>query len=513
MKRAAVTFLVLAFTLACVAGCGPMKVQKRELTDPADHRSLDVRSTYLKAHMRDGTVYVLSPWEVNEEMGEVIGTGQLLDANRRVLSEDDFTIPVDSVAVFETNVVRTSAAIAPLAIITAASLTMTAICIANPKACFGSCPTFYVHDGETWHLEAEGFPLAVAPSLERTDLDALPRCLPQGGTVQLRVTNEALETHLIRRADLFTAERSPGARVFATPADKLVEATELVQPLHARGPEGSCLNALRALDGVERTSMADSLDLAAKETIHLEFTHVEEGRWGVVIAARQSLMTTFLFYQTLAYMGRSAGDCFAALERGATESVDLARGMHEHLGGIEVWVEDETSSRQHAGRFQEFGPIATDQKVLPLSPTPAGALTVDLELTRGQWRIDWVALARLGDDVEPRRIEPSRVERAGRASDDDLLRLLDPDQFLITLPGDTLMISYAVPPASWEIFLETRGYYLEWIREAWLREEDPGRMATMLLNPRSALRELAPQFKTLEPGMEEVFWESRYGRP
>jgi hypothetical protein len=515
MKRSVISLLLVAISLAWIGGCSSMKTQKRELIPPEQYASLDDSSLFLKAHMRDGSVYILSPWRVDEESREVIGTGQLLNANRRVLSQDEFTIPVDSVAIFETNVVRMSATIAPLAIVTAASLTLTTVCITNPKACFGSCPTFYVHDGREWHLEAEGFPLAVAPSLERSDLDALPRARPHKGRVQLGVTNEALETHLIRRADLLALECPEGERVFATPDGRFLRTLEALRPHRAEGSEGSCLEEILALDGAERTSAADSFDLAAKETIEIEFPYVEEGEWGVVIAARQSLMTTFIFYQTLAYMGQSAGHFFAALERGATEGIDLAHGIHDHLGGIEVWMEDGTSEAYHAGRFQEFGPIATDHKILPLRVTQSGPCRVTLELTRGQWRIDWVALARVLDEAEPVRIEPADIDRRGLPDEDALSRLRDPHQLLMTLPGDTLTISYPMPAGTseWALFLDSRGYYLEWIREAWVKEENPGRLATMLLDPRAALRHLAPEFKAVEPGMDDVFWKSRYGRP
>lgn len=515
MKRAIVALLLVAISLAWIVGCSSMKTQKRELIPPEQHGSLDEESTFLKAHMLDGRVYILSPWQVDDESREVIGTGQLQDANRRILSQGEFTIPVDSVAVFETNVVRLSQTIAPLAIVTAASLTLTAICVTNPKACFGSCPTFYVHDGNEWHLEAEGFPLAVAPSLERSDLDALTRARPHKGRVQLGVTNEALETHFIRRADLLAVECPEGKRVFATPDGRFLRTTETLRPHRAEGLEGSCLEEILRLDGAERTSAADSFDLAAKETIEIEFPDVEEGEWGVVIAARQSLMTTFLFYQTLAYMGQSAGHFFAALERGATEGIDLAHGIHDHLGGIEVWMEDGASEPRHAGRFQEFGPIATDRKILPLRVTRSGPCRVTLELTRGQWRIDWVALARVHEEAEPVRIGPAGLERKGLSDEDALSLLRDPHQLLMTLPGDTLTISYPMPEgtAEWALFLDSRGYYLEWIRETWVKEENPGRLATMLLDPRAALRNLAPEFKALEPGMDDVFWKSRYGRP
>ena len=41
-----------------------------------------------------------------------------------------------------------------LAVVTGVSLAVTAMCLANPKACFGSCPTFYATDGTSEVLQA-----------------------------------------------------------------------------------------------------------------------------------------------------------------------------------------------------------------------------------------------------------------------------------------------------------------------------------------------------------------------
>ena len=63
---------------------------------------------------------------------------------------------------------------------------------------------------------------------------------------------------------------------------------------------------------------------------------------------------------------------------------------------------------------------------------------------------------------------------------------------------------------NYELFLESRGYYLEWVRKEWLADENPALAAMMLINPERALHVLAPDFKKIEPEMEEVFWSSRY---
>ena len=83
------------------------------------------------------------------------------------------------------------------------------------------------------------------------------------------------------------------------------------------------------------------------------------------------------------------------------------------------------------------------------------------------------------------------------------------------LAGDRFTIRYQLPddPSRLELFLESRGYYLEWMRREWMREQRPLSALRMFLDPAAALRELAPAWKRLEPQAEELFWRSRYAYP
>ena len=61
-----------------------------------------------------------------------------------------------------------------------------------------------------------------------------------------------------------------------------------------------------------------------------------------------------------------------------------------------------------------------------------------------------------------------------------------------------------------ELFLDTRGYYLEWMREEWLSETSAARAAALFLDPAGSLRRLAPAFKQVEARMDSAFWRSKY---
>jgi hypothetical protein len=188
-------------------------------------------SPYLKAHFKNGDVIVLHDWAIDVENGVVSGHGEWKDMHRRPVAAGQIKFPIDRVALFETNRVATAVGpVVALTVVTLLSAALTAACVANPKACFGSCPTFYISDGNKDYLAAEGFSESVAPSLEATDIDALWRAGIKGRTVQLRVTNEALETHTIKQANLLVAPRPDHGRVVHAIDGRFLEAQEFRAP-------------------------------------------------------------------------------------------------------------------------------------------------------------------------------------------------------------------------------------------------------------------------------------------
>src|SRR6185503_9727098 len=202
----------LALLLVAVAAGGCPRKLERSLVKPEQSATLDHESKYLKVHMRYGGLYVLTEWTVDEARRTVTGIGDRFDARRHVVSSGTAEIRIADVVLFETNVVKTSGVVAAMAVVTGLSVAVTVACVANPKACFGSCPTFYVDE----QLAAEGFSASIAPSLEARDVDHLFRARRQGGgELIVRLSNEAYETHVIRYARIIAARPPPGGRVLA----------------------------------------------------------------------------------------------------------------------------------------------------------------------------------------------------------------------------------------------------------------------------------------------------------
>ena len=298
---AGLLFIVLA------AGCTravyqPALFRPTAVPDPA---SADGQ---LKVHLHSGDLVVLRQWAETDTA--LVGVGTRYGPVREVTGRGSGSIvlPFDSIALLEMQVRRGSrpTGVVGMAIWSVLWGSITIYCVADPKACFGSCPTFYVATDSGEALAAEGFSASIARALEARDLDALVPARTASGAFTVTMRNEALETHAVRRLRLVAARRPLVGRVFAGPDNRLYPATALSEPLTCRAAEGDCVAALRTRDGVERTSPADSTDLAARETLELSFPPAR-GSMGLVLGARQSLLTTYLFYQTMGFLGRRAG--------------------------------------------------------------------------------------------------------------------------------------------------------------------------------------------------------------
>jgi hypothetical protein len=87
---------------------------KRELRQVAEISALNSNQKYLKTHMKDGTVYVLSDWSFSKLDSAVFGYGVQLDINRKPIAERKFSktaqpavqkfkVALPEVALIETN--------------------------------------------------------------------------------------------------------------------------------------------------------------------------------------------------------------------------------------------------------------------------------------------------------------------------------------------------------------------------------------------------------------------------
>ena len=223
------------------------------------------------------------------------------------------------------------------------------------------------------------------------------------------------------------------------------------------------------------------------------------------------MLPTYLLYQAFAYLGTSVGQTLAALERADKTTATRVGALAAVLGGIDVLVPDGAGGWDSVATIRETGPLAADVRLIPL-PAASNPVRVRLRMAKGAWRLDAVGLASLKGSVEPLRLEPAQVFAGERLAPEVRAQLLAPTNKLVTFPGDAYTLVYRLPDEAerYELFLETKGYYLEWMRTEWLAEENPLRAAALFLDPAGSLRRLAPEFKRVEPQLEAAFWRSKF---
>ena len=475
-------------------------------------------AAFVKLHTHTGEVYVLDGWRFDEDARRVHGTGIHYSAEREPLARGEVELGYDEVALVETNTperITHATSLAIMGVVGATAFGGVLLCAANPKACFGSCPTFYVHDGDALELRAEGFSSAVAAALEERDVDHLGVVDPVGGRFELVMANEAFETHFLRRVELLSVARpSPEVAVFHT-REGFVGVRDRVAPSGCRSRAGDCLAAVVGADADEYGSSASPENLAEREHIELEFPAALDrgsaGERALVIRARNSLLDTFLFYQGLAYMGEELPRWILRADHEGPDGlfVSLLRGFDRELGDIEVEVWDGQGWRA-AGSFREYGPIAHETQVVTLPPVAgAGPVRVRLELTRGRWKLDSVELGAAVGRLSAVAVSPDRVGRAGAEDPAALARLLDPEARLLSYPGDVWTLGFALPDGPQALFLAAEGYYWEWPREDWLPEQSAVAAARFFADPAATLRRLAPIYAAMESELAPVFWETR----
>ncbi|MCP4441567.1 MAG: hypothetical protein GY810_21880 [Aureispira sp.] len=496
-----------------------------------------LNTPFVKVHMNNGDVYVLYSWEILGEEGETLsGNGVLYNYARTRLGESkDYQINADDIAIIETNdfsafkkknTGRIAALVIPLSIGGAAILTPVLGLAA--LAIFGSCPTYYTGDNTTaapHTIDAETFSNAISPSMERRDLDALNFSTPKGQkTFKLTLRNEALETHIIDYVKIKAIPKKSSEKVFhefdiASKTDNYYVCNTIVPAQKVLIDNQDQSEVLRAMDNKEYFASANPKDLGAKQFIDLEFDASQLEQAGMVLRFRQSLLTTFLFYESMGYMGRYIADIFAKIEKNTNTRAALDAPM-ELLGKIDILVWDENKKDWELNtQFYELGPLAKNLQIRPLELSNIDKdkpLKIRLEFSRALWRLDYVALANIKEQVTPKELELTEVTIDNNV-DTEVQELLKSDdgKKLNSWPGDSFVLEYKLPQkeAEYELFLESKGYYIEWMREEWLEKQNRWKLMNMLKMNKTTWRKLAKEYKAKEAELETLFWNNMTETP
>ena len=453
-------------------------VEVASVSRPAD--SVTVESP-VKAHLANGFT-VVYPQGVRVVGDTVRGPGTRYDLQLRDATPVS-QVPLDSVVAmesFETQVdAGTSFAVSTLVSVGVPALAIAIYCATNPK-CFGSCPTFYSDTGGGLALEAEGFSYSIAPLFEARDVDRLRAQADARGELRLEVRNEAIETHYVNQLALLEVRHDPAEFLLPNDAGEPLAVRHLAPPATARDRAGRDVRQeLAAADGVVYRTDSTTLSAARAGDVG-DFVDVTfpapagADTVALVLRLRNSLLNTVLLYDLmLGTRGARALDWVGKdLER-VGPAVALGQWYATRMGlRISVW---DGSRYREVSRISDTGPVAW-KDVAAVVPVPQGdSVRLRLAFVADNWRIDRVALAGAVRRALARAWELARVIGADGTDDTNALaslRIAD-RRYLQTSPGQrfTAVFQPGSAPAgdsARTFFLVSQGYYIEWIRRAWI---------------------------------------------
>jgi hypothetical protein len=475
-RAAAVCALATCVVAACIYYKTPTT---RAVPVPRAPDSIAV-TTPVKAHLLDGTTIVFHDG-VEIAHDTLYGSGIHWDLALNVQTPVQ-GVPVDSVLGMETygdnvDATKTGLAIAvPLALVAGIVI----YCNSSPKACFGSCPTFYSDSAGRPVLEAEGFSYSIAPLFEARDVDRLRAAADADGAVRLEVRNEALETHYINALELLEVRHASDEWVVPDQHDRPLALRDFASATSAVDRVGRDVRATlatrdddvfhsdpRAIDHATQRDLNDYIDLTLP-------VRPGSDSAALVFRMRNSLLNTVLLYDVM--MAPAALKTLewqaSTLER-VGPAAALGRWYVEHLG-MRIAVRDHGAFRDVA-RISDTGPIAW-KDVAVVVPVPAtDSLRVRLSFVADDWRIDQVRVARAFRHAAAGAIAPDAVfDRNGQRDTAALAALVAADEhYLRTQPTERFTVRFpagrALSDSARTFLLASQGYYIEWVRGRWLK--------------------------------------------
>lgn len=481
---------------------------------------------YLKAHLKDGGVILFTTdWFIDSTRNVVLGEAQCYDINRRETYSGITETKAEDVILFETNSLNTNRVASlkknkVMFMVTAAALF---VCIADPKICYGSCPTFYLEDQpeNVFSSDAEGFSSAIHPSLEYTDCDGLGAQQVVDQSVSLTMKNEALETHCIDAISLVAIPIQEGERIYHNPENDFWRCRESQAPATAVSDNSEVSALLSSSDLNEYHRWTDKGNMLEKEDVYLTFPGIPNtDQYGLVLDFRQSLMSTYLFYGALSYMGPLNSDYYAQFGNKDIAKAGWKPSVFEEMGGIEVSVWSQSKKQwKKVGIFDETGPIAMNTQMLAIGQVD-GEVKMRLRMTRGAWRIDAAQLVQAIEKMDitewtnaPRSIQNQQASKQELYIDP--LHFQADNEYFMSMPGESYTLEFDVSgeAESHELFLFSEGHYIEWMRGEWLQPTNRQKLRQMHLFPRQYLKQESEKFVEYEEEMERLFWESKVTTP
>lgn len=515
-KRVPILALIAAssLTLACI-----FQRVAIESASLAPNQPRRVITGSVKAHLEDGTTILFRDSAVVAG-GLVLGRGERYDLALR-FAGNVAGVKLDSVVAlesFSTKVRPAETILASTFAVLGAALAVGAVALAiacaNDPKCFGSCPTAYSDSAGTPVLEAEGFSYSIAPLFEMRDVDRLRARPDPDGVLRLQIRNEALETHFINHIELLAVEHAANEVAVPDPRGVPIVLRDLMPPSRAIDRAGrDVVGPLTTHDGVFFTTDSTTLWRATSsdylDHVDLTFPAPRADSIAVLFRMRNSLLNTTLLYDLmLGDRGTAAFGWMADDLASIGGAVTLGQWAMGRLG-LQISI-PRGGDFTPVGRIPDTGPVAWKDVAITVPVPRDGAVHLRLSFPADAWRIDRVAAGPYRR-VEPRVVPLAEVRDAtGQPAPEMAAALGGPDtRYVETSASDQFTAAFRTGPdltgtTTW--FLAWQGYYIEWMRRAWLARDSD---TTAFVPGDAAMGDALRRYRATRDSTEKLFYATR----
>ena len=513
------TLLILCISIyACFPVKNTVMMERKDLTDSL------VISAPTKIHLIDAST-ILTPDGFIVKNGSLTAWGSRISVSGRPMQFYGIKIPLDSVAAisYAESELTTGRLVGSILLGIAGGIMapLSVYCLTCPKCCFGSCPTIYTHADSGYVLQAELFSHSIFKQLEDSDVDLLETGITDAGRHHFRLTNEALETHFINQLSLVAVHHTPETEILPTTENSFTSVKSPRPPADAYTRSGrSILDEINSQDGFsyrsDTTLVKNLMNGMYYDWIDLQ-VDVPKGTRNLkmIMRSRNTLMSTVLFYdvvlasqgiQSLNWMNRMNTDPIYALE---------FKTIYDAFSGISV-LEKQNDTWEHRGTFRDAGPMNWRSSVLEIPVEKPGKVSIRLQFVPDNYFIDYIAF-----DADTSQATEFEVENLPFTDIEDNLGTLRSDvdpliknddrHYFVTEPGDSYYFHYNTKNTNLPIqtvFLQSKGYYTEWIRGDWLTTKNKNYSFDLFAVDRT-LAELAQSWLNNKSTLEREFFRTR----
>jgi hypothetical protein len=232
----------------------------------------------------------------------------------------------------------------------------------------------------------------------------------------------------------------------------------------------------------------------------------------LVMKARSSLLTTSVLYEHL--MGRQGALAldFMGEELGKITTLAKLASWYGGNFGMRVEVQDGSNWRPVI-RLMDFGPTAwrTMGLAIPAVRGVDDSVRIRLTFAADAFRIDQISVAQNVRRLEQRFIPIARATDPDGTPRPDVVAMLSKadDREVETHPGDQFHIEFDAGNAketSRTFFFAAQGYYVEWLRPAWMKN---AATAEPFSASRTSIRDLLRSWRGGRDSLETLFFTRR----